>query len=64
MGNGASIVKVTDVKTGKLKGFQNPDGRWIAKVVDGSLSTTDYGYRAGYRTKDNKLYTEFGSLAY
>jgi len=55
MGNGASIVKVTDVKTGKLKGFQNPDGRWIAKVVDGSLSTTDYGYRAGYRTKDNKL---------
>ena len=59
-----SVVKVTDAKTGKLKGCQNSESRWIAITRDGRLSTTDYGYRAGYRAMDNKLYTESGNLAY
>lgn len=58
------VIKVTDKQTGKLKGYQTEEGRWIAIVRDGYLSTTDYGYRVGYRAMENKLYTELGNLAY
>jgi hypothetical protein len=58
-----SVVKVIDAKTNKLKGHQTEEEKWIAIVKDGQLSTTDYGYRLGYRAKGMNLYTESGNLA-
>jgi len=50
------LVKVTDMKTGKLKKFQTSKGRDIAHMKSGKLVVTDYGDYLGYTAFGEKLY--------
>jgi len=56
MAKSMSLVRVTDAKTGKLKRFEDSQGRAVATVVNGKLQITTKGADRNLVVKDGKLY--------
>lgn len=62
----SSYVKVSDANTGKLKGYQDVYGTYLAKVDENdTLKITKEGLIEGLVVKDNQLIVyASGNLAY
>ena len=51
-----SIVRVIDAKSGKLKRYEDSDGKALAIVKGKDLVLTDTGRRQGFEVRGRKLY--------